>query len=190
MYICRRLMELVTFFVVVCRLLVSRSCLGCTGLGPPWQMGRRLELIVFHSRIMRTPLLLRDGGLDAESRLHEHVLRYGPRRLRPGHAPEGCRVDEPRAHPLFVDVDEHRADGPHHRLGRREDPDDPGPALYLLVRQLLDVVGAQPDVVLVGEVEVGHQLVDRGLELASAELEEVDRAVLPELRFPHRFVFL
>lgn len=147
------------------------------------------------SRSPPKPLL--DGGRDVGPRLLDHVVGHRAEIvLRPADALEGGCVDEAHLQPLLVDVHRHRAHEAHHRLGRREHAAGLRPALCLLVGALLDVVGAQPDMVPVGKVQVGqgvgltvHDLVGHVLELAPHHLVQVvDRAVASERQVLHRFL--
>ena len=66
-------------------------------------------------------------------------------------------VAEPAAaRPVLVHLREHGAHHPDERLPAGEDLHDAAAALELAVGALLHVVGAQPDVVLVGEIQVGR----------------------------------
>lgn len=66
-------------------------------------------------------------------------------------------VAEPAgAHPVFVHLREHGAHHPDERLSAWEDLHDAAAARELAVGALLHVVGAQPDVVLVGEIQMGR----------------------------------
>lgn len=79
------------------------------------------------------------------------------------HGPaDGVVVEPAAARPVLVHLGEHRSHHPDERLPAREHLDDAAAALELAVGALLNVVGAQPDVVLVGEVEV-RQRVGLGL---------------------------
>lgn len=87
------------------------------------------------------------------------VGRRGCVHLRTLDGPSHGFVVEPAARrPLLVHLGEHRPHHPDERLPAREDLDDAAAALELAVGALLHVVGAQPDVVLVGEVQVGQRV--------------------------------
>lgn len=75
------------------------------------------------------------------------------------HGPADGVVAEPAAAgPLLVHLGEHRSHHPDERLPAREHLHHAAAALELAVGALLYVVGAQPHVVLVGEVEVGQRV--------------------------------
>ena len=73
------------------------------------------------------------------------------------HGPaDGVVVEPAAARPVLVHLGENGAHHPDERFPAREDLHDPASALELAVGALLHVVGAQPHVVLVGEVQVGQ----------------------------------
>ena len=73
------------------------------------------------------------------------------------HGPAYGVVAEPAsASPFLIQLGEHRTHHPDQGFPGREHLHDAAPPLELSVGALLHVVGAQPHVVLVGEVQVGQ----------------------------------
>ena len=110
--------------------------------------------------------------LPAGNRVVGHHERDDPGRVLGRRAPVGVRglvdlgaldgpadrvVAEPAAaRPVLVHPREHGAHHPDERLPAGEDPHDAAAAPELAVGALPHVVGAQPDVVLAGEIQVGR----------------------------------
>lgn len=71
---------------------------------------------------------------------------------------DGVVVEPAAASPVLVHLGEHGAHHPDGRLPAREHLHDAAAALELAVGAPLHVASAKPDVVLVGEIEVGQRV--------------------------------
>lgn len=114
-------------------------------------MSRRLPAgnrVVGHDERDDPCRVLRCGALVGVLRRVDLGALHGPA--------DGVVVEPAAAGPVLVHLGEHGAHHPDERFPAGEDLHDPAAALELSVGARLHVVGAQPHVVLVGEVQVGQ----------------------------------